>query len=220
MLMQKLNLKPGMRFIALNAPDHLQQVLGTRSDGVSKEKLRHGGLDLILLFVTDKKALMSQWQKALRAVKESGALWIAYPKKSSGVPSDLSAANSEWEVYKGSPWQPVSSISIDGTWSARRFMHRPGLAEQRGQGQEEVIRDVDGSICVDKKNRVVAPPTDLLQLLKKSPQAGMFLDSLSFTNKREYVEWIITAKRPETRAQRRAQTIEKLLMGKRNPSDK
>jgi len=220
MLIKKLHLKPGMRFIATNAPDGFQRTLGPLPEGATQEQALRGTFDLILLFVSSKKELKSQWARALASLKQDGLLWVAFPKKSSGVPSDLTAMNGDWGLDKDSEWQPVSMIAVDERWSATRFKHAPGLNQQRVQRGDEMIHDGDGTLCIDRKNRVIAAPRDLQQLLNKSAKAASFFDTLSFTNKREYVGWVIGAKRPETRSQRLEQAIEKLLTRKKNPSEK
>jgi Bacteriocin-protection, YdeI or OmpD-Associated len=220
MLTKKLCLKPGARFVAVNAPEGFQRTLGKLPDGAKAETALKGSLDLVLLFVRDRQELKKQWTKSLPTLKQDGLLWVAYPKKSSGIDSDLAGMNNDWEVNAGSPWQPVSSISIDDTWSAVRFKYSPGLDEKRAQRQEELVHDADGTLCIDRNTRLVTAPKDLQSLLKKNAKAQAFFDSLSFTHKREYVEWIIGAKRPETRNDRRSQTIDKLMKGKRNPSEK
>jgi hypothetical protein len=220
MLIKKLHLKPGMRFIATNAPEGFQRTLGALPEGATQERALRGAFDLILLFVSSKKELKSQWATALSSLKPDGLLWVAYPKKSSGIPSDLTAMSGDWEGSIGSEWQPVSMIAVDEHWSATRFKHAPGLNERRVQRQVEMIHDSDGTLCIDRKNRVIAAPKDLQRLLSKTAKAASFFDTLSFTNKREYVGWIIDAKRPETRSQRLEQVIKKLLAGKKNPSEK
>ena len=220
MLVSKLHLKPGMRFVVVNAPDGFQRTLGKVPAGVAQGKALGGTFNLVLLFVFSKKELKGQWPKALASLEPDGALWVAYPKKSSGIDSDLTAMNSDWEVYRNSAWQPVASISIDDTWSGVRFRHAPGLSQQRAQRQEEMLRDADGTVCIDRKNRVITPPADLQQQLNKHAKARSFFDGLAFTNRREYVGWIIDAKRPETRAERLTKTVDMLLKGKKNPSDK
>ena len=209
MLAQKLHLKPGMRFAVVNAPPGLLKTLGKPSKAP---------LDLALLFVVNRKELTKQWQDALMWVKQDGALWVAYPKKGSGIETDLGMG--EWDVTKGSGWNPVAMIAIDDTWSATRFKHAPGLEKARAQRQDENIEDADGTICVDRKNRIVTPPADLKTLLAKNAKAVATFDALSFTNRKEYVVWILDAKKPETRAARLAKTVEMLSKGKKNPSDR
>ena len=73
---------------------------------------------------------------------------------------------------------------------------------------------------VDRINRVVHPPKDLAVILSKHPEAKAFFDSLSFTNQREYVTWIVEAKKSETRAKRVTSALEKMVSNKKNPSEK
>jgi hypothetical protein len=220
MLAKKLHVRPGMSVAVVNAPPGFDRTIGKLPSGVTRAASLKGTLDLVLLFVTSKKALKEQWPKALKALKADGALWISHPKKDSGIDSDLTAMGGDWEVSTDSPWQPVSRIAVDEVWSAVCFKQRPGLAQARQQRQEELIRDADGTVCIDRKNRIITPPADLQKLLNRSAKARALFDTLSFTHRREYVGWIIEAKRPETRAARLTKAIEMMSKGKKNPSDK
>jgi len=72
----------------------------------------------------------------------------------------------------------------------------------------------------DHDERKVEVPGDLADLFRSNPQTGEFFSTLSYTNRKEYVNWILSAKRDETRKIRLAKTIELLLLKKKNPSDK
>src|SRR2546425_2814855 len=111
MFAKKLHLKPGMRIAVANPPAGFS--LG-KTSGVTVEKSLKRDLDLVMLFATSQKELKGQWPKVMEAVKTDGALWVAYPKKSSGIESDLGMG--EWEATKGSGWNPVSMIGIDDSW--------------------------------------------------------------------------------------------------------
>src|SRR5204863_7003953 len=139
------------------------------------------------------------------AKRDGGAVWVAYPKKNSGIETDLGMG--EWAATKGSDWNPVAMIGVDESWSATRFKYAPGLEAARHARQTETINDADGMVCVDREKRVVTPPKDLQTLLAKNAKARAFLEGLSFTNRKEYVVWIIGAKQFETRAARLAKTV-------------
>jgi hypothetical protein len=218
MLAKKLHLKPGMRFAVVNAPDGFARTLGKLPAGVKQEPSLEPDLDLAMLFASTQKALTTQWPKAIAALKADGALWVSYPKKSSGIETDLGMG--EWDVSRGSDWNPVAMIGLDDTWSSVRFKYAPGLDRAREARQDEIICDADGTVCIDRKNRVITPPGDLQKLMGRNAKARAQFDTLSFTNQREYVRWIIEAKRPETRATRLAKTVDLLSKGKKNPSDK
>ena len=72
-----------------------------------------------------------------------------------------------------------------------------------------IIEDID--------ERTVEIPADLNQIFKKNTAARSLFDGLSYTNRKEYAEWILAAKKPETRAARIDKCIEFLLAGKKNP---
>jgi hypothetical protein len=72
----------------------------------------------------------------------------------------------------------------------------------------------------DNEERVVVVPDDLKKALSQSQKAEAFFNSLSYSNRKEYVVWITSAKKPETRESRLSNTIKKLLQGKKNPTQK
>ena len=215
MLAKKLHLKAGMRVAVVNAPSGVS----LKSPGVTIETSLKKGLDLALLFATTHKDLKAQFPKVIGAVKQDGAVWIAYPKKNSGIATDLLGMQ-EWDATKGTDWNPVAMIAVDDAWSATRYKYAPGLEKVRHERQSEQIKDTDGTVVVDREKRIVTPPKDLQKLLAKNAKAKAAFEPLSFTHRKEYIVWIVDAKKPETRAARLEKTIEMLSKGQKNPSDK
>lgn len=90
--------------------------------------------------------------------------------------------------------------------------------------REKIGKQVGDSVHVilerDTKERAVDVPQALVQLLDGNAQAKTFFDGLSYSNKKEYARWINEAKREETRQNRLTLTLEKLLAGKKNPTEK
>ncbi len=72
----------------------------------------------------------------------------------------------------------------------------------------------------DREVREIEIPEDLERLLKKNTEAMEFFNTLSFSNRKEYVRWILDSKKEETRNDRLHKSIEKLLRKKKNPSEK
>jgi len=70
----------------------------------------------------------------------------------------------------------------------------------------------------DSKTKTLKLPDDMAKTLSKNKVAKKFFDAQNFSNRREYVEWIITARREETRKQRLDGMIERLLKGYKNPA--
>jgi len=69
---------------------------------------------------------------------------------------------------------------------------------------------LDVQIALDKKERTVTPPSDLVTALKAAPPAWDHWRELSFTHQREYAEAITEARKPETRARRIAEAVRKI----------
>lgn len=74
----------------------------------------------------------------------------------------------------------------------------------------------DVLVALDEGPRVVEVPTDLAQALAADGAAQVAFDKLSYTHRREYVEWIAEAKRPATRARRVAETVDRVRMTARD----
>jgi hypothetical protein len=72
----------------------------------------------------------------------------------------------------------------------------------------------------DKEERIIAIPQDLAELLLKNKSESDFFHSLAFTHRKEFVNWILDAKREETRRSRLEKTIDLLKRKRKNPADK
>jgi len=68
---------------------------------------------------------------------------------------------------------------------------------------------------LDTEERVIEIPKDLLKEFRKDKEAKAFFDKLSFTHRREYVNWINEAKKEETRQKRIVKTIEMVNEGRK-----
>jgi hypothetical protein len=87
----------------------------------------------------------------------------------------------------------------------------PLSAENRAASGLSAGDDVDVQIMLDTAPREMQVPDDLAAALRASPEAEAFFESLSFSHKRSYVDWITGAKKDETRPRRVVQAIELLL---------
>jgi hypothetical protein len=87
-----------------------------------------------------------------------------------------------------------------------------GIREQIGRS---VGDEVKVTLEPDTEPRVVAVPGDLASALKRDRQAKAFFDTLSYTHRKEYVAWIVEARKDETRRARIARTLDMLRAGKR-----
>jgi hypothetical protein len=119
-LLDKLHLKPDQRILLLNPPaDHLA-VLGDLPEGMHLDSILEGEYDAALLFVKDSRDLEIFKLIVLKLIRHDSLLWIAYPKGSSKVKTDLSR-DILWEKMADTGLRPVTLVSVDATWSAMRF---------------------------------------------------------------------------------------------------
>ena len=116
-------MKEGARLALVGAPADFERTLGLLPDGVELRARARGPLDLIVFFTTSRAELERRFEKLAGALAPAGALWIAWPKKSSGVKSDLTE-DALREV--GLPLGLVDNkvCAIDDTWSGLRFVIR------------------------------------------------------------------------------------------------
>jgi hypothetical protein len=124
-LPQKLGIKPEHRVLLLGAPKGFDKTLGKLPDGVRVAKKLGGNFahDVIVYFVTEKAALKSALPRLLRTLDESGGLWVAWPKKASGVTTDVTEDRvRELALTKGLVDNKV--CAIDDTWSGLRCVIR------------------------------------------------------------------------------------------------
>jgi hypothetical protein len=153
-------------------------------------------------FVSNKAELERLLPQAIPALEPSGFFWVYFPKKSSTIQTDLSR-DTGWERMNAGSFHPVSLIALDDTWSALAFRHAAATPSRPAPR-----KNPDISKYVDRKKRTVKVPPDLRKEFARSRKAAEKFAALSFTHRREYVEWILGARQPETRLRR----IRKLLL--------
>lgn len=117
-LPKKMNLKPGSKVITIGAPDTFEETLGPLPEGA--EFVRAGRADLVILFTTSQADLEVRFRKAMRHADERTRITMAWPKKTSGVPSDLNE-NHIRDFGLGMGWVDFKVFAIDSTWSGLLF---------------------------------------------------------------------------------------------------
>ena len=122
-LAKKLGIKPGAVVAFVGAPDGFRDVLGELPDGVQVRTRLGGRLDVIVLFVTRRADLARRFPTALRSLDPDGGLWVAWPKKSSGVDTDLVFESVQRTGLDGG-LVDNKVAAVDETWSGLRFVYR------------------------------------------------------------------------------------------------
>jgi hypothetical protein len=174
MLAKKLLLKAGYRYFILNAPPGYEKIPGSIPENAKQEKKLEGDFDLVLLFVLNRKELNQYWDRVRKVMKQHGSIWVAYPKKSSAINSDLTMMDG-WEITGNTGWDGVSLISLDNNWSAARFRYKPETAGKLKAASTENIYDKDGTLCIDKKQRIISHQKIFFCCLKRMQMQNHFL---------------------------------------------
>jgi hypothetical protein len=119
-LPQKLGIKPGHRLLLLSAPEQFELDL---PDGVKVGRAARGKADVIVSFHTERSDLAQRMPK-LRAVMEPAAgLWIAWPKRASKVPTDLTE-DVVRELALANALVDNKVAALDEKWSGLRLVIR------------------------------------------------------------------------------------------------
>ena len=123
-LPRKLGIKPGHRVLALGAPDGFAGgALGELPNCVALRTTARGKADVIVSF-HDRRAELARRMPRLRELMEPAAgLWIAWPKRASGVPTDLTE-DVVRELALEHRLVDNKVCAIDGTWSGLRLVIR------------------------------------------------------------------------------------------------
>ena len=122
-LPKKLGIKEGSRVALINAPKDFESELGELPDNVEFIKRPTKSLDIILFFVLTERALAQDFAKLAAKITANGMIWIAWPKKSSGVVTDLSEQRVR-ELGLNAGLVDVKVCAIDETWSGLKFVYR------------------------------------------------------------------------------------------------
>jgi hypothetical protein len=211
---QKLKIRQGDTLLSLNAPANFKKDLQPLPPGV---KIITSGksYNQVHWFVMNRAQLEKELGKVLKLLKEGIIVWVYYPKGTSKVQTDLTR-DKGWDqlMQEKDKLSWISLISFNDTWSVFGFRAKTE-ADKKKEAKPKEEREIFK--WVDPKTKEVKLPDDLAIALKKNKKQADFFHMLSFTNKKEYIEWIVTAKREETRNERITGTIERLAKQWKNP---
>jgi hypothetical protein len=125
-LPKKLGFKPGMRAAFVGAPEGFDATLGELPDGVEVARRLGGSLDLVIVFVTRRAELAKRVDALKRAIAPDGMVWVAWPKRASGVETDMTE-DVVRDVVLPTGLVDVKVCAIDATWSGLKLVIRKEL---------------------------------------------------------------------------------------------
>jgi hypothetical protein len=121
-LVKKLGIKPGFNIAFVNAPRGYSTELDLPPH-VSINSRSGKPLDFAQLFVKSEKELKTRFSVYANRLSASGMLWVSWPKKSSGVSTDLSD-NVVREIGLAAGLVDVKVCAVDEVWSGLKFVFR------------------------------------------------------------------------------------------------
>jgi hypothetical protein len=121
-LVQKLGIKDGWAIAILNAPQGYERTLKLPGK-VWRKASAAGALDFVQFFTSEKRELERRFAALARALAPAGMLWISWPKKASGVATDLTE-----DVIRviglAHGLVDVKVAAVDDVWSGLKFVRR------------------------------------------------------------------------------------------------
>ena len=122
-LVKKLGIKEGSRIGLVNAPKNFRDEWGELPDDVQFVKRLTNSLDIIVFFIFSERELATNFSRLAGKLKMNGMIWIAWPKKSSGVKTDISFEPVQ-KIGLAAGLVDVKICAIDETWSGLKFVYR------------------------------------------------------------------------------------------------
>jgi hypothetical protein len=122
-LAQKLGIKPGMNVAALNPPGGYRKLLAPLPTDVSFTERAVAGASFVHFFVTDSRTLEKELRRLRNQLDDAGVLWISWPKKASGVATDITEDVIR-EVCLPLGFVDVKVCAVDEIWSGLKLMIR------------------------------------------------------------------------------------------------
>ncbi len=122
-LAKKLGIKPENTVAVLGGPDDFRALLDPIPDGVTFRNSLRGNADIVIAFFTERSRLKAKLPALTKAIYPDAGLWLAWPKKTSGVETDITGTDIR-ELGLAAGVVDIKVCAIDDTWSGHRFAHR------------------------------------------------------------------------------------------------
>lgn len=216
-LLEKLQLKDEKNLLIQGLPSSVEKQFAKLSYNKNLTPLlKTRKIDFALIFAINQFQLNNILKELFTALHSDCKLWIAYPKTTSKIVSDLNR-DASWDILSKNDFEAIRQVTLDHVWTAMRFKKVDQLPNKNRTFVEFKSADIKVD---DFEKRLIALPIELDKLFAADEEAREFFTSLSIINQKEYLSWIQGAKKEETKQKRLEATLEKLLAGKQNPSEK
>ena len=122
-LPKKLGIKPGFRICLIEAPQEVRTELKAALAGCEDMSAEKAPVDFAMVFTKSKAALTKDFDRISKQLTPAGMLWISWPKRSSGVATDLDE-NKVREIGLAAGLVDVKVCAVTEIWSGLKFVRR------------------------------------------------------------------------------------------------
>ena len=221
-LFEKLQLQDERSMLIQGLPSSIEKQFAKLSYAKNVTPLvKSRKVDFALVFAINQNQLQNIMKEVMPALHAESKLWVAYPKVTSKIVSDLNRETS-WDFFTQNAYEGVSLVDLDHMWSAMRFK-KSGTTTQIKQVEPKTITEEREKVelkGIDFEKTLTVIPSVLEKAFTKHKQAKEIFSSLTPSHQKEYVIWIEGAKKEETKQRRLNSVIEKLMSGKKTPLEK
>jgi len=216
-ILEKLQLKDEKNLLIQGLPSSVEKQFAKLSYNKNLTPLfKARKVDFALIFAINQLQLNNILKEVFSALHPACKLWIAYPKPTSKIVSDLNR-DASWEILSDNDFEAIRQVTLDHVWTAMRFTKLDQIPNKERSFAEFKVSNIKVD---DFEKRLIALPIELDKMFSHNEEAREFFTSLSIINQKEYLSWIQGAKKEETKQKRLEATLEKLMAGKNNPSEK
>jgi hypothetical protein len=122
-LPKKLGIKPESTLALVSAPEDFDATLGELPEGVHTKDRAGGRADVVVAFFTERSKLEKRLGPLAKVIHPDGGLWVAWPKRASGVSTDITE-DVVRELGLAGGLVDNKVCAIDDTWSGLRLVYR------------------------------------------------------------------------------------------------
>ncbi|MEN9512396.1 MAG: hypothetical protein RJB16_156, partial [Bacteroidota bacterium] len=198
-ILEKLQLKDEKNLLIQGLPSSVEKQFAKLSYNKNLTPLlKTRKVDFALIFAINQLQLNNILKEVFSALHPACKLWIAYPKPTSKIVSDLNR-DASWEILSDNDFEAIRQVTLDHVWTAMRFTKLDQIPNKERSFAEFKVSNIKVD---DFEKRLIALPIELDKMFSHNEEAREFFTSLSIINQKEYLSWIQGAKKEETKQKR------------------
>jgi hypothetical protein len=214
MFHKKLRIRNQEQFTLINSNSSIYYEFIDQLPGRKVQNYLGKSESWVMLFASNIEELENYFLSIYNVLAEDSVFWVCFPKKSSGFQTNLTRDHG-WDHVNSSDIDFSTLVSFNDDWSAFLFS-----CKSKNLLSKTRKRDVNKILNYDPKTKGIFLPLEMETALIDHPELLMYFNALAFSHKKEYVDWIVGAKKVETRESRLKKMIDLLYQKKKNPHQK